>query len=316
MKKYKIGVLAVMAAAAFMLGGCSGGSDKPVESTAPRVPLVALMDDVILPDRTGAGIELLSLDAPTELSYSSGNTDMLFKKRDGIWVDAMDSQIPLHQEKLEAMADNFLHLQAAARVDAPADVEDYGLDYPAYSLLIMDEEKGETTILIGGKDGNGDYYATLDEVTYYTLKPQTVEALVFDYEKLVIRDSLDVTVSADDVQKASVTVRGKTTAYSASDKEAMARIAEGISNLKPSEYSTFHASDQELYAAEISESDRTTFTAEIKNNGEVQALTVYVGTYADAESLTSYVQLDGSEMLAIVDSTIVDNLLNRIQEEE
>ncbi len=124
-----------------------------------------------------------------------------------------------------------------------------------------------------------------------------------------------MTVSADDIQKASVTVRGKTTAYSSSDKEVMARIAEGICNLKPSEYSTFHASEQELYAAEISESDRTTFTAEIKNNGEVQALTVYVGTYADAESKTSYVQLDGSKMLAIVDSAIVDNLLNRQQEE-
>jgi len=315
MKRYKIGMLAVMAAAAFMIGGCSKGSDKPVESTAPSVPLVTLVDDVMLPDRNGAEIELLSLDDPTELSYSSGNTDMLFKKKDGAWMDAMDSQIPLNQEKLEAMADNFLHLQAVSKVDAHADLADYGLEYPSCSLIIMDRKKGETTVLIGEKDGNGNYYATLDERNYYTLKPQTVEALIFDYEKLVIRDSLDVTVSADDIQKASVTVRGKTTAYSSSDKEVMARIAEGICNLKPSEYSTFHASEQELYAAEISESDRTTFTAEIKNNGEVQALTVYVGTYADAESKTSYVQLDGSKMLAIVDSAIVDNLLNRQQEE-
>ena len=42
---------------------------------------------------------------------------MIFKKKDGVWLDAMDSAIPLNQEKFEAMAQNFLNLHAISEID-------------------------------------------------------------------------------------------------------------------------------------------------------------------------------------------------------
>lgn len=314
MRNYKKIVLAAgLLALSLTAAGCSGSQSG---STAPRVPFTELRGEVVEPDMTGADIELLNLENPIDYCYSSTDTDMIFKMKDGVWLDALDSEIPINQEKFQAMADNFLKLHAVSKVDEPGELGEYGLSYPAYSLYITDGAKGEVNISIGDQDSQGNYYATLDESSVYTLKPETVASMLFDYDSLVICDSLDITVTAADIKSASVTEKGKTKKVKTSDTEAMTRIAEGLSALKPSEFSSFHAVSQELSAAELSESQRVTFQAEIDNGGEVQSVTVHIGAFVDPSEEMRYLQLDGSQMIAMVDSQIVADLLNLAEEEE
>ena len=67
---------------------------------------------------------------------------------------------------------------------------------------------------------------------------------------------------------------------------------------------------QELTNADLTTDTRNTFQAELTVNGEKKSLTVYVGTYANPDQTYRYIQLDGSNMIMVVDNNVVLNLLN------
>ena len=124
MKKHVLlGALLLTAALSAGLTGCSSSGTK--ESGSPKVEISEIRDDVVEPDFSGADIEVYALNAPIDFDYSSSDTDMIFKKKDGVWLDAMDSAIPLNQEKFEAMAQNFLNLHAISEIDSADTASDY-----------------------------------------------------------------------------------------------------------------------------------------------------------------------------------------------
>ena len=314
MKKHVLlGALLLTAALSAGLTGCSSSGTK--ESGSPKVEISEIRDDVVEPDFSGADIEVYALNAPIDFDYSSSDTDMIFKKKDGVWLDTMDSAIPLNQEKFEAMAQNFLNLHAISEIDSADTASDYGMGNPVYTVTITDSEKGEITLSIGNKDADGNYYLS-DEKNIYLVKASTVDSLVFDYDTLVVREGLDIQVTAADLQNVSITMDGKTTSYKNSDTEAMTTIADGISNLKPFDYASYHVLNQELANADLTTDTRITFQAELTINGEKKSLTVYVGTYANPDQTYRYVQLDGSDMIMVVDNSIVLNLLNGLTPDE
>ena len=94
------------------------------------------------------------------------------------------------------------------------DRDQYGLDDADHSVYITDGEKGEKYLFIGDADPDGNYYMTIEgSENVYTIKPEALDALVFDYDSLVVRDSLDLTVAAGDLVKAVTVVDGKTVSY-------------------------------------------------------------------------------------------------------
>ena len=302
MKKHVLlGALLLTAALSASITGCSSSGTK--ESGSPKVEIAEIRDETVEPDFSGADIEVYSLNAPIDFDYSSADTDMIFKKKDGVWLDAMDSAIPLNQEKFEAMAQNFLNLHAISEIDSADTASDYGMGNPVYTVTITDSEKGEITLSIGNKDADGNYYLS-DEKNIYLVKASTVDSLVFDYDTLVVREGLDIQVTAADLQNVSITMDGKTT------------IADGISNLKPFDYASYHVLNQELANADLTTDTRITFQAELTVNGEKKSLTIYVGTYANPDQTYRYVQLDGSNMIMVVDNNIVLNLLNGLTPDE
>ena len=310
MKKHVLlGALLLTAALSASITGCSSSGAK--ESGSPKVEIAEIRDETVEPDFSGADIEVYSLNAPIDFDYSSADTDMIFKKKDGVWLDAMDSAIPINQDKFDAMARNFLNLHAVSEIaDADgSDLSSYGLSEPAYTVTITDGEKGAITMDIGNQDADGNYYLS-DEKKIYTIKAATVYSLVFDYSTLVVRDGLDLQISPSDIQSVSITMDGKTMTISSSDTEAMTKIADGINNLKAFDYASYHILSQELTNADLTTDTRNTFQAELTVNGEKKSLTVYVGTYANPDQTYRYIQLDGSNMIMVVDNNVVLNLLN------
>ena len=176
-------------------------------------------------------------------------------------------------------------------------------------MTITDSEKGEVTYDIGNKDDDGNYYLS-DGKKIYLIKASTVDSLVFEYDTLVVRDGLDLQVAPSDLQKVSITMDGKTTEFKNSDTEAMTTIANGLSNLKAFDYASYHIIDQDLVNTDLTADTRITFQAELTVNGEKKSLSIYVGTYADPNRAYRYVQLDGSDMIMVVDNTVVLDLLN------
>lgn len=149
----------------------------------------------------------------------------------------------------------------------------------------------------------------------YTIKPEALDALVFDYDSLVVRDSLDLTASAGDLIKAVTVVDGKTVSYKTADTEAMTRIAAGMTALKPQEFASFHATGPELTSAGLTEDQRMTLDVEFSNGGNTESLTVYVGNFVDVMGEKRYLQMEGSNMIAIVDAAVIGDLLNLTEEQ-
>ena len=216
MRQKKIVSGAVVMALGLMLAGCSGG--KASFSEAPQTEFKELRDESFSADMTGAEIPVLALEKPIDFCYSSPEAEMLFKMEDGVWQDATDKEIPIDQERFQAMADVFLNLRAVSEVENAGDLDQYGLDDADHSVYITDGEKGEKYLFIGDADPDGNYYMTIEESeNIYTIKPEALDALVFDYDSLVVRDSLDLTASAGDLIKAVTVVDGKTVSYKTAD---------------------------------------------------------------------------------------------------
>ena len=121
MKRMKYAAYAAAAMLCLAMTGCSSGAQ---ESTAPRVEIAKIQDEVIEPNTEGADIQVLNLENPIDYSYSSSNTDMTFDYKDGVWLDGMDASIPINQEKLQAMADNFLKLHAVSSLEMPENLDE------------------------------------------------------------------------------------------------------------------------------------------------------------------------------------------------
>ena len=97
MKKHVLlGALLITAVLSAGLTGCSSSGAKA--SGSPKVDISKIRDEVVEPDFSGADIEVSSLNAPIDFDYSSADADMIFKKKDGVWLDAMDSEIPINPE--------------------------------------------------------------------------------------------------------------------------------------------------------------------------------------------------------------------------
>lgn len=304
MRKLKVLCVTAIAALSMAMTGCSGSS-----AATEKMPLAYLRTEIPEIDTEGAEIELLNLEDPLEFCYSMKNADMLFSMEDGVWLDYIKPEVAIDQEYFWTMAENFLYLKAVEKVEG-ATMDECGLTSPQYSVFITDEAKGNIAIYIGNQADDGNYYVTVDERNIYTMKDSVVESLNFDYETLVVRDSLNITVTADQIKKATVTSAGKTTTIKTSDKETMEKIANGLTNLKPTVYSDFLADASELASVDLSEEKRITFYGEIKNGDAVQSLTIYAGCYADIDENYRYVQLDGSKMISLVPSEIIDSILN------
>lgn len=68
------------------------------------------------PDFSGADIEVCALKAPIDFDYSSADADMIFKKKDGVWLDAMEPEIPAQSGKIRGNGPEFSESPAISEV--------------------------------------------------------------------------------------------------------------------------------------------------------------------------------------------------------
>ena len=86
----------------------------------------------------------------------------------------------------QAFIDSLLALQPEYVVSAPGHTGDYGID-PVYYMKIevyREREMDQAVIKLGAMDGNGNYYATQDGSSYFTIAGELVENFIIAAEKL------------------------------------------------------------------------------------------------------------------------------------
>jgi hypothetical protein len=106
-------------------------------------------------ERTGAGQEDWRITIPPDRSYTEPGD-------------------------FQAYIDSLLALQPEYIVPAPAHPGDYGVE-PVYFLKIEVFQEGETSeavIKLGSQDDNGNYYATQDDTSFFTISAEAVDKFI------------------------------------------------------------------------------------------------------------------------------------------
>ncbi len=301
-----------------------------------------------------ARVYLTQMGDPAALAYTDGEQSLAFSKEGEKWVYEADTEIPLDFDAVETMADTASNLEAARELEDPDDLEDYGLDSPAYRVEVTDENGEQAVILIGNSAGENYYAMKEGEDTVYTISDELSGGLQFDIGEFVKNDEVPG-IGSGNLKKVTVVQDGETTEYS--DEEDIGELAGGFGVLTLSDPVNYHADEEALKQYGLDESTATVITAvyEDADSEEEQTFTVLVGKRvpddeaskesgsegealedtaegdADedgaagdsagdgtdtAESAQKYLQVQGSGLVYEVDDAVIENMMTGSEESE
>lgn len=268
-------------------------------------------------------ISVLDLESLSALSYTdhSAGTTMSFTKDGDTWYVSNDRDIPLTQSYIETMEDTFCSLSATREISDPDALSDYGLDSPAYTIELTDQDGTLTTVTIGDSAGE-DYYLAVNgqEDTLYTVESSVVSSMQYDLDTMVAKDDIP-SIGSGNLVQADITEKGTTTTYSSEDEEqteTISTIAGGYGAMSLTELASYHADAEELASFGLDEASRITVKLTYNESSEEESdedpltFTLYIGNTTDDD--TRYVQVQDSDLVYLVSSGILNNLLGGSEE--
>ena len=159
----------------------------------------------------------------------------------------------------------------------------------------------------------------------YTVTSSAVSVLQYDLDTLVEKDTMPA-IGSGNLLTAEFTENGQTTTYSSDDEEqseTIATIAGGSGAMTLTDLASYHATAEELTTFGLDEASRTTVTltyqesssdssdsdsgdSEEEDSGSL-TYTLYLGS--DSGDGTRYVQVQDSDLVYLVSSDVLNNLL-------
>lgn len=232
-----------------------------------------------------------------QFTDQSTGTGMSFVKEDGTWYMADDREIPLDQTYIDAMENTYASLTATRQIDEPDALSDYGLDSPAYTVQATDAD-GNTTTFSVGDAADEDYYLTVDsaQAPVYTVTSSAVSVLQYNLDTLVEKDTMPA-IGSGNLLTAEFTENGQTTTYSSDDEELT------TFGLDEASRTTVTLTYQE---SSSDSSDSDSGDSEEEDSGSL-TYTLYLGS--DSGDGTRYVQVQDSDLVYLVSSDVLNNLL-------
>ena len=232
-----------------------------------------------------------------QFTDQSTGTGMSFVKEDGTWYMADDREIPLDQTYIDAMENTYASLTATRQIDEPDALSDYGLDSPAYTVQATDAD-GNTTTFSVGDAADENYYLTVDsaQAPVYTVTSSSVSVLQYDLDTLVEKDTMPA-IGSGNLLTAEFTENGQTTTYSSDDEELT------TFGLDEASRTTVTLTYQE---SSSDSSDSDSGDSEEEDSGSL-TYTLYLGS--DSGDGTRYVQVQDSDLVYLVSSDVLNNLL-------
>ena len=120
-------------------------------------------------------IYVTDLGKLSEIQFDVGNGEIQLVKEDGTWYDKNDKDFPLAQSYPKKMEKAFRKLEADRKLEDGDSLEAYGLEDPAYTVVLTDQDGNETTLYFGNVTGDS-YYLTLNEKKeIYTVSTGVIE---------------------------------------------------------------------------------------------------------------------------------------------
>lgn len=264
-----------------------------------------------------AQIPVIRIDTLSSLSYTDHNneTTLSFTKDSETWYVFDDKEIPLTQSYIDTMEETFCSINATREITDPDALSDYGLDNPAYTIKLTDQEGNLTTLTIGNA-ADEDYYLAVNgqEDILYTVNSSIVSSMQYDLDTMVTKDTLP-SIGSGNLIQADITENGTTTTYSSEDDEQTERfstVAGGYGAMTLTDLASYHATTEELTSFGLDEDSRITVKLTYNESSEESendplTFTLYIGNTTDDGN--RYVQVQDSDLVYLVSSGILDNLM-------
>lgn len=265
-----------------------------------------------------AQIPVISINALSALSYTDHATEttLSFTKDADTWYLSGDSEIPLTQSYIDTMEEAFCSVDATREISDPDALSDYGLDEPAYTIELTDQEGNLTTLTIGDAAGE-DYYLAVNgqEDVLYTADSSLVSSMQYDLDTMVAKDTLP-SIGSGNLIQADISENGKTVSYSSENEEQteiISTIAGGYGAMSLTDLASYHAASEELVSFGLDADSRISVKLTYKESSEEETendpltFTLYIGNAADSQ--TCYVQVQDSDLVYLVSSDVLDNLM-------
>lgn len=268
-----------------------------------------------------------------KISYTDGEESMSYVKEEGGWMYEPEPEIALDQDVMETMADVFSNLTAERELKDGDELADYGLEEPAYTLNLTDEDGNETAIYVGNSLDDGRYVTMGDKSRIFTMDNELTGQLYFSLDNVAQQETFSISAGSANLQQVTISGPEGEKVYVNDQEEEVGDDSlqedaedqeEGESSTEASPIDTvigglgaiafnscadYHATEEELPAYGLDEASRITVTVTYTQDEETQTAVFYVGTQTE-DGQDRYLQLEGSSMVHLATAAAVENVIN------
>lgn len=246
----------------------------------------------------------------SHISYHIGEEEMTFAVEDGNWIYEPDKDFPLGSYYPDLIADAFGNLEAVRELEEVDDAADYGMDQPAYTVELTDEELGEETLYFGDASGEDYYLMVKSTGKIYTVSSDALK--YFDYS-LADMAALDQypSIGSGNLLKEEIVKNGEMIIYDSEnedDTENIAAVAGGLGAATLSNVANYSAEEEELSNYGLTEDERIVVKVTYSEDGEEKEMILYIGNEDGEDS--RYVMINDSKIVYLIGTEICSNILN------
>lgn len=298
----------------------------------------ALAAPLLTPDtqeeepETAVTVFTVDTTAITELSWTYGEETLTFGFKDEQWYYTQDSTFPVDSSYLETMAANLAEIVAEKTIEAPENLEDYGLLRPTCTVTVT---AGDTTteLLLGDSTAvDGLRYVSIGDGKVYLADNSLYSCFQYGlydlirYETIPAMDTVtELSVNASSQALHLQYLEDSGLAYSDSyvwftenngelravDTELTQTFLASITGMTWDSCANYNADEAALESYGLAEPAivaeiHYTQTAEEGAEPEELTFTVELGTGTDSQC---YARIKGSNMVYLIDDSIADALL-------
>lgn len=249
------------------------------------------------------------------LKWESGETDFAFTMGESVWTKDHDGTFPVNQTAVQNLADEIAQLTAVRELTDVAQLSDYGLDTPAFTVTAGDADGNAVTLSLGDATpfADGYYLSVSGRDAVYVIEDNLADAFDKTLTQLATMETLpDVTAvtrmtvgDALDVKYDEATgVWRDTQTGEALDGEKVSAFADAAAGLEWSELIATSATDEELAAWQLDDAQAVRLTL---YNGDTAELEILLGGQDDETD--RYARLPDSRMVYTFYGSDADELL-------
>lgn len=125
------------------------------------------------------------------ITYKNDSGKVQLRKTKDSWRFAGDQKTELDQSYPDTTESEILGLTAQRELENPDELQDYGLDQPAYTIRAVDEAGKEMRIYIGAASDSEYYFTVDDKKKIYVGASTLVSSIQYEKDQLIKKDTDD-----------------------------------------------------------------------------------------------------------------------------